>query len=312
MLFLTYLFVRGELCRSNRSCAFFGARLRSRTFLLQEDKMRKILSLLLVLTLVFGLCACGESDVQPFGGEEELSQQVEIPQEETVEQTPQDEKEMSEQPVEKDETPQVKDEPILETSKEETPKEETPKEEIPKEEVSIPQQDENQAQKDPEKLYAELKNWVVENGTVNGDYVMYWTSADKYGGYEVDGFDLTYWSGSENLVFCLNSKVDDNYAVSFFVYVPRDHTGNYEYATSYYLRSTGEHIYYATGVINGADFTKNSPLKADEYIGPVEVENDFKELSRVGICAALDCIKGFLEKENTGYTLSVIGFNAFS
>lgn len=35
------------------------------------------------------------------------------------------------------------------------------------------------------------------------------------------------------------------------------------------------------------------------------------EMSRVGICDTLNCLKQFLVKENLGYTLSNIGFEKF-
>lgn len=44
-------------------------------------------------------------------------------------------------------------------------------------------------------IYGYLKDFVVENGTLNGDYCYYSKSADNYGGYISEDFSLFYWGG---------------------------------------------------------------------------------------------------------------------
>lgn len=161
-------------------------------------------------------------------------------------------------------------------------------------------------------LYESLKSWVIKNGTVNGDYISFSTSSDVYGGYSNENFSLTYWNDSEQLEFCLHSPLDETYSHNFFIYIPKSYNGNYEYISSYYYRDNGESKYQSKGVIEATKFTKNYPLKSNSYYGSAEKQNSFLEESRIGICDALSCLKQFLEKENTGYTLADLGFTKFS
>lgn len=161
-------------------------------------------------------------------------------------------------------------------------------------------------------LYTYLKNWVISNGTVNGDYVAYSVTSDTYGGYNTENFNFTYWNDSGKLEFCLHCPLDATYSHAFYIYIPKSYNGNYEYISSYYYRDNGESKYESTGVIEASVFTKNYPLKSSNYYGSAERQNSFLEESREGICDLLDCIGQFLKKQNTGYTLSDLGFNKFS
>ena len=116
-------------------------------------------------------------------------------------------------------------------------------------------------------LYGYLKNFVIQNGIVNGDYCYYSNSADNYGGYESERFSLYYWGDTDKIEFCLHSVLDDVFSINFYLYVPEHHMGNYEYISSYYYRDTGEPLYEAKGVIKAAEFTKNYPLNCNKYIG---------------------------------------------
>lgn len=106
--------------------------------------------------------------------------------------------------------------------------------------------------------------------------------------------------------------LDNTYSVNFYLYIPKTHTGSYEYISSYYYRTDGTPKYESKGTIKAETFTKNSPLNSTKYTGNAAFQNDFMEMSRVGVCDALDCLKQFLQKENTGYTLSDLGFTRFN
>lgn len=160
-------------------------------------------------------------------------------------------------------------------------------------------------------LYANLKAWVLKNGTVNGDYVYYSKSSDVYGGYANENFSLCYWNDTEKLEFCLHSPLNDTYSHNFYIYIPKKQNGKFDYISSYYYRDTGESKYESKGVIEAAEFTSNYPLKSTDYYGSAERQNSFLEESRVGICDLLNCMKKFLTQENTGYTLSDVGFANF-
>ncbi|MBR2021214.1 MAG: helix-turn-helix transcriptional regulator [Clostridia bacterium] len=181
--------------------------------------------------------------------------------------------------------------------------------------TTVPEKTETVAEtpnKDAEKnIFDYLKNFVIQNGTVNGDYCYYSKSADNYGGYESESFSLYYWGDTDKIEFCLHSVLDETFSINFYIYVPKRHTGDYKYISSYYFRDTGEPLYEAEGVIKGAQFTKSYPLNCDEYYGSTEVQDEFMEMSRQGICDLIDCLKNFIEVENLEYSFYDFGFEKF-
>lgn len=160
-------------------------------------------------------------------------------------------------------------------------------------------------------LYTYLKDFVLKNGKVNGDYCYYSRSADNYGGYSSEDFSLYYWADTEKIEFCLHSVLDDEFSINFYIYVPKQHTGNYDYISSYYYRDTGEPIYEAKGVINAREFSKNSPINCSDYYGSTQVQNEFMEMSRQGICDLIDCLKNFITVEQIKYSFIDFGFTNF-
>lgn len=161
-------------------------------------------------------------------------------------------------------------------------------------------------------LHDLLKNWVLEHGSVSGNNVAYYESANKFGGPDNSNFMLFYLnSGNGSLDFSLHTPVDADYSFSASIYIPQDFSGNYTYIASYYHGETSTAICQSIGTLNGKDFTRNYPLNSSSYEGPMD-QNTFLELSREYICSLLDCIGRFLEQENLGCTLSDIGFTAFS
>ena len=160
-------------------------------------------------------------------------------------------------------------------------------------------------------IYGYLKNFVIENGKINGDYCYYSKSADNYGGYSSENFSLYYWGDSGKIEFCLHSVIDDTFSINFYLYVPQKHTGEYEYISSYYYRDSGEPLYEARGIISADEFTKNYPLNCTKYIGSTSEQNEFMEMSRVGICDLIDCLKKFITVEKLYYSFSDFGFAKF-
>ena len=151
-------------------------------------------------------------------------------------------------------------------------------------------------------LYGYLKSFAVDNGVLNGDYCHYSKSADNYGGYSSETFSLYYWGDTDTVEFCLHSVLDETYSINFYLYIPKTYTGNYEYLTSYYFRSNGAPLYEARGVIESGKFTKKYPLSCTEYIGSTDVQTEFMEMSRQGICDLLDCLRAFTSVENIEYS----------
>lgn len=167
---------------------------------------------------------------------------------------------------------------------------------------------ENDTKKD---IYGYLKSFVIQNGIINGDYCYYSNTADMYGGYSSERFSLYYWGDTDKIEFCLHSVLDDTFSINFYLYVPKQHTGNYEYISSYYYRDTGEPLYEAKGVITAGEFTKKYPLNCIRYTGSTDAQNEFMEMSRVGMCDLIDCLKNFIVVENMEYSFSDFGFVNF-
>ena len=161
---------------------------------------------------------------------------------------------------------------------------------------------------DEKDIYAYLKSFVVEKGILNGDYCYYSKTADNYGGYSSDNFSLYYWGDTDTVEFTLHSVIDDTFSVNFYLLVPKEHTGDYEYISSLYYRDTGEPLYEAKGVITASEFTKNYPLNSAEYIGAADTQSEFMEISRQGICDLIDCLREFISVENLDYSFSDFGF----
>ena len=168
--------------------------------------------------------------------------------------------------------------------------------------------DKNSNEKD---IYGYLKDFVVENGIIYGDYCYYSKSADTYGGYSNENFSLYYWGDTEKIEFCLHSVLDDTFSINFYLYVPKNHTGNYDYISSYYYRDNGEPLYEAKGVINAGKFTKNYPLNCNKYTGSADIQNEFMEISRQGICDLIACLEEFIDVEGIKYSFADFGFTSF-
>ncbi len=160
-------------------------------------------------------------------------------------------------------------------------------------------------------LYAYLKDFVIQNGTINGDYCYYSKSADTYGGYASEYFSLYYWGDTDKVEFCLHSVLDDTFSINFYLYVPQRFTGEYEYISSYYYRDTGEPLYEAKGTINASEFTENYPLNCSKYIGSTAQQNTFMEMSRQGVCDLLNCLREFTVVEKLAYSFTDLGFTNF-
>ena len=168
--------------------------------------------------------------------------------------------------------------------------------------------DKNSNEKD---IYGYLKDFVVEKGIIYGDYCYYSNSADTYGGYSNENFSLYYWGDTEKIEFCLHSVLDDTFSINFYLYVPKNHTGNYDYISSYYYRDNGEPLYEAKGVINAGKFTKNYPLNCNKYTGSADIQNEFMEISRQGICDLIACLEEFIAVEGIKYSFADFGFTSF-
>ena len=164
---------------------------------------------------------------------------------------------------------------------------------------------------EPKDIYGTLKNFVVKNGVLNGDHCYYTNTADTYGGYASEDFSLYYWGDTDTVEFCLHSPLDSTYSINFYLRVPKSNNGTFEYITSYYYRSNGVPVYEAKGTVTASEFSDKYPLLCTKYTGSTDMQDDFMEMSRVGICDTIKCLKQFLAKEKTGCTFADFGFRNF-
>ena len=164
---------------------------------------------------------------------------------------------------------------------------------------------------DVKNLYSYLKNFVIENGIINGDYCYYSKSANNYGGYASESFSLYYWGDTDTVEFSLHSVLDDTFSICFYLRIPKSYSGKYEYISSYYFRDTGEPLFEAKGTITASEFTQNYPLNCSKYTGSADQQNDFMEMSRQGICDLLSCLKEFTKVEKLDYSFADFGFKKY-
>lgn len=160
-------------------------------------------------------------------------------------------------------------------------------------------------------IYEYLKDFVIANGTINGDYCYVGNTTEAYGGYRSEDFTLSYWGDTDTIEFCLHRVIDDMFSINFYLYVPQEHTGTYEYRSSYYYRENGESLYFARGTIEAGEFTKNHPLRCTNYIGSADQQTAFMETSRKGICELLACLEQFMIVEGLEYSFEDLGFTKF-
>lgn len=160
-------------------------------------------------------------------------------------------------------------------------------------------------------IYEYLKDFVIENGAIRGDYCVYSKTADAYGGYRSENFALTYWGDTDTLEFYLHRVIDDTFSIRFFISVPKEHTGTYEYVSSYYYRENGKSLYVAKGTIEAGEFTKNYPLRCTEYTGSEDLQTEFMEISRKGICDLVACLEEFMTVEKLEYSFQDLGFTKY-
>ena len=160
-------------------------------------------------------------------------------------------------------------------------------------------------------IFGYLKDFAIQNGTINGDYCYYSKTSDNYGGYESEKFSLYYWGDTNTIEFCLHSVISDTFSINFYLLVPEEHSGTYEYISSYYYRDTGEPLYEAKGTIEAKTFTNNYPLNCTKYIGSTSEQSTFMEMSRQGICDLIGCLKEFIKVEKIKYSFEDFGFLKF-
>ncbi len=160
-------------------------------------------------------------------------------------------------------------------------------------------------------LFTYCKDFVIENGSLNGDYCIYQQSAVNYGGYENEYFSISYWGDSDMVEFCLHCPLDETLSINFYLRMRGGFHGEYEYLSSKYYRDTGYSLRSVSGYIDPEVFSDKHPLNWNEYTGSLDGQTEFMEESRVGICDLIDCLKNFVTAEDMGCDFSAFEFVNF-
>ncbi len=168
--------------------------------------------------------------------------------------------------------------------------------------------------KEPEEpfdLFEYCKEFAIQIGRVNGDYVMYQQPSAKYGGYENEYFSIAYWGDSDMVEFCLHCPLSETFSINFYLKMRGGFNHKYEWSSSRYFRDTGESLRFAWGYLDPSKFSAKRPLSCSEYIGSTDGQDDFMEESRVGICDLIKCLKKFVKVEKMKCDWSVFEFRNF-
>ena len=160
-------------------------------------------------------------------------------------------------------------------------------------------------------LFACCKDFVIQNGSLNGDYCIYQQPATQYGGYEDEYFSVSYWGDSDMVEFCLHCPLSETQSINFFLRMRGEYNHQYEYAASKYLRESGDSFRFATGTIDPAVFSDQYPLTCDQYEGSTDGQDEFMEEARVGMCDLIHCLKSFVEAEAIDCTFADFEFKNF-
>ena len=143
-----------------------------------------------------------------------------------------------------------------------------------------------------------LSDWVQRNGEVHGDTV----SLDFYIDDVLYGF--TYNASGNYFYFSL---LDENYNDFLSMYFTET-AGVYDLA---YIQGTEPNTREVYGKINAAEFTENTPVTVEEYLGNSDQRPGAVENCRICTCLLLESIETALEKYNVGLTLEDLGFTNF-
>lgn len=160
-------------------------------------------------------------------------------------------------------------------------------------------------------LFTYCRDFAIDIGTLNGDYCIYQQSAAKYGGSSKEYFSISFWNDSNMVEFCLHCPIDDTQSINFYLRMRGGYNGKYEYLSSNYYRSDGTSFMDATGYIDPAVFSEKYPISCDSYFGSTDNQTNFMEITRVGMCDLIKCLKKFVEVEKMDCGFFAFGFSNF-
>ncbi len=149
---------------------------------------------------------------------------------------------------------------------------------------------------DKSHAYEYLKNWVIENGEVNGAHIIFIPEInDKTYGF-------MYSANEDELLLCEGYYNTYNDFVSTFIFLD-----DYKYDASIGSGSND----YIEGKLNAKSFTSNSPITYEDYNSTYYNMGDFHNDTRISICDSLYWLIDFLNENIPDVTIADLGFESF-
>ena len=149
-------------------------------------------------------------------------------------------------------------------------------------------------------VYDYLLLWLRANGETDGEHI-------DFNYYDEDGilYGLTY-NQSTGLLYVSFLDMQEDY-ISFVMIDLERTTAGYEWYSN--IEIAGDTIAEATGHIDPATYTDNSPLSCDWYEGDSSYRSDVLEISRLMSLMTLDWLDQLFAAYDMGITIADLGFS---
>ena len=163
---------------------------------------------------------------------------------------------------------------------------------------------------DKEHIYEYLLNWIIENGTVDGQY-----SSISY--IDEDGVEYNIaYQASNNIIFHMHFVEGGYYRATGIIF--EEISGTYKYIHRVDHLETQLRAIEFSGDIKSSNFTNNTPLSYDNYTSDIgsSVSNSELNVARYCLVDLLIVVEGLLRGQfnspnNSGLTLKDLGFDIF-
>lgn len=147
-----------------------------------------------------------------------------------------------------------------------------------------------------------LRNWIIENGTVNGESTIYRS--------EIAAGEVWTLSVQDNYVRVAYGVHTEDANFYMIMALAADTNEKNDCLFSIENLSTSEYV-SSLFQIAPKGFTRKTPIKLEYYDGSESARNDFAEVSRRFFCLLLNETKTEMKKAGTGLTLADLGFTAY-
>ncbi len=163
---------------------------------------------------------------------------------------------------------------------------------------------------DKEHTYEYLVNWIIENGTVDGQF-----SSISY--IDEDGVEYTItYQASNSIIFYVHFVKGGYYRTTGIIF--EEISSTYKYIHRVEHLETQWCAIEFSGDIKSSNFTNNTPLSYDNYTSDIgsSVSNTELNVARYSLVDLLIVVEGLLRGQfnspnNSGLTLKDIGFDMF-